>query len=364
MKKISKFLLVGLMAFAIGGCSCSDEKCTCPADEQNTVEEQYPTINSGYKDLYSQTAQSVVMIRVQRKNNGEIKATGSGVVVFEEGEYGYIVTNAHVIKDLSTEHEIEVFFSNEKGFMSGKSEIATVMGKDFSEDVAILAVSRSSKYKVATLGDSSKIEKGDFVYTIGSPQQKFNHTTSGTISNYNVKIDIDMSSSGYLTPVYAILFDAPINNGNSGGALFNHEGKLIGITTLKYEELDGLYGALPINYFMKVAKYLLVRQSGTRYVRPTLNLTLLSIDEMGSLKENYDISETINSGVYVQNALEQGISSQILGSVITEINGIKINSKSELQVEILKYNVGDTITLTVVNKDGLNVRQVSAVLHS
>jgi len=359
MKKISKYLVVLLMMFTVVGCSCSNEECKCPSDQNNTSEETYTTINNGYKDLYQKTAKSVVMIKIQRKSNGEVRATGSGVVVFEEGNSAYIITNAHVIKDLTNDFQIEVFFSDEEGFMSGKSEVATVMGKDFKEDVAILEIKRSDKYKVATIGDSSKVSKGDFVYTIGSPHQKFNHTTSGVISNYNVKIDIDMTNSGVTTPVYAILFDAPINKGNSGGALFNHEGKLIGITTLKYDEMDGVYGALPINYFMKVAKKLLSTGAAS-YSRPNLNITALSINEMGVLRDTYNISSAITTGVYVQNSLENNISTQ---SIITEINGVEINSVAELQVELLKYSVGDNITITLINRDGLNNRQVSVVLH-
>ena len=234
------------MTFSLAGCSCSNDECKCPTDNTNLNEETYTTINSGYKDLYKQTVRSVVMIKIQRKSTGEVKATGSGVVAFEGEDHAYVLTNAHVIKDVTSDYKVEIFFSDEEGFMSGKSEIATIMGKDPYEDVAILEINKSDKYKVATIGDSSKIEKGDFVYTIGSPAEKFNHTTAGVISNYNVEIGIDLSNSGPLTPVYAILFDAPINNGNSGGALFNADGEVIGITTLKYNELIGMYGALPI----------------------------------------------------------------------------------------------------------------------
>lgn len=359
MKKFTKLVLAVLLAFAISGCSCSDKECNCPGEQINTNEQQYITINNGYRDLYRQSVQSVVMVRMQRKSNGEIKATGSGIVAIEEGNYAYILTNAHVVKDLTNDFELEVFFSDDEGFMSGKSEIARVMGKDFDEDVAVLEIPKSTKYKLANIGDSSKVEKGDFVYTIGSPYQKFNHTTSGIISNYNVKIEIDMASSGAATPVYAILFDAPINKGNSGGALFDANGKVIGITTLKYDELNGIYGALPINYFMKVAKHLLA--NGTDYKRPTLNLTILSVNEMGKLKNTYGISASINTGVYVQNSLESGsISNQ---TVITEINGNKIKSVVEFNVELLKYNIGDTITLTIMDKEGINARNVSVTLH-
>ena len=360
MNKFSKGFVALLLGLTIGGCSCAtDTTCNCPMDELVTKEELYTTVNNGYKDLFKQTTQSVVMIKVQRKSNGEIKSTGSGVVFMEQDDEAYILTNAHVIKELTNDFEVEVYFSDANGFQSGKSEIARVIGKDFKEDVAVLEINKSDKYKVATAGDSSKIEKGDFVYTIGSPSQKFNHTTNGFISNYNVTIDsFDMSQTGVYTTVYPILFTADINPGNSGGALFDKNGKLIGITTFEYDKLNGMYGALPINYFIKVARDLII--NGDNYNRPTLSLTLLSINEMGTSRENYGISSNITTGVFVQNSLENIIAAH---SIITEVNEKKVNSVAEFQMEIFKYNSGDTVTLTLVNKDGLNSRKLSIILH-
>ena len=120
MKKFSKFLLVAMMGFGIVGCSCSNDECKCPIDNQNTTEEKYSTINNGYRDLYKQTTTSVVMIKIQHKETGEYKAGGSGVVFFQEGESAYILTNAHVIKsyyenDTDKTHYMEVYFSDENG---------------------------------------------------------------------------------------------------------------------------------------------------------------------------------------------------------------------------------------------------------
>ena len=359
MKNMSKILMIVLLTFIFAGCSCKNEKCNCPTEPIDTNEEKYTTISSGYREKYQQTVRSVVMIRVQKISNGEVKTTGSGVVYFEEGVSAYILTNAHVIRDahLSNEYEVEVIFSDNEGFPSGDSEIAAIEGADYKEDVAVLEIKKSSKYAIANIGDSSKVQKGDFVYTIGSPEQKFNHTTFGTISNYNVKVETDSSGIGIITPVYAIISDAVIHGGNSGGALFNIEGQLIGITTLKYTNIDGMYGSLPINYFIKVAKNIL--GTGNSYIRPTLNIKTLSINNMGTLREIYEIGNNVTKGVYVQNSFVESIAPQ---SVITSVNGVIVNYEEEFQVEILKYSVGDTVTLTLINKDGLNNRQVNVTL--
>lgn len=358
MKNTKKILLTLAMILLVGGCGKND--CNCPSDTNGNVSEEQTVVINDYSELYEKTVQSVVMLKVQRKNDrSEVVATGSGVVAFEEGEYAYIYTNAHVVKNLLSDYEVEVVFSNAYGFVSGESEVATLVGKDENEDVAVLRIKKSTKYKLVTIGDSEALQKGDWIYTIGSPLGKFNYTTAGNIANTKVAIDLDSSKTGVITPVYAIMFDASINQGNSGGALFDKEGKLVGITTLRYDDVYGMYGALPINYFGKVAKHLMV--NGTKYTRPALSLDLLSVNELGVRRSEYGISSYVTTGAYVKTSLENNVIAQ---SIITAVNGKTINSTTDFAVEILKYSVGDTITLTLINKDGLNTRTVSVTLHA
>ncbi len=357
MKKTKKFLLSAVMIMCLGGCGKAD--CNCPTDS-GTPNEQETVLINDYSELYKKTAPSVVMVRLQRKTDRNyVVATGSGVVVFEEGTYAYIYTNAHVVKDITTDLEVEVVFSNEEGVASGESEIATLMGKDLYEDVAVLRIKKSDKYKKATIGDSDGLSKGDWVYTIGSPLNKFNYTTSGNISATKMPIMLDASKVGVDTTVYAILFDAAINEGNSGGALFDSKGELVGITTIRYDNAYGLYGALPIKFFKKVAEHIMVQE--TNYIRPTLNLDLLSINELGARREDYGISSYVSNGVYVKRTRESGIVEDV---VITEINNVKIHSLADYGSELLKYDVGDTVKLTVIDKDGLNTRYIDIVLHA
>lgn len=356
MKKVSKILLVLLMVFAIGG--CGKNECKCPSDTDGTVNGDKTTEITDWTEKYLSTVRSVVLVKIQRKSDKSTVATGSGVVVYEEGNYAYIYTNAHVVKDMNSDYEIEVFFADEEGDQSGDSEIASLMGKDYNEDVAVLEIRKSNKYTVAKLGNSYNVEVGDAVYTIGSPLGIFDTLTVGVVSNVNNSTIMD-SVTGLPTVAYnSILFDASLNRGNSGGALFNANGEIIGITTLKYTDTSGMNVALSIDYFSKVANYLLV--NGRDYVRPTLSLNIKSISEMGTLREKYGISGLVKVGVFVETSFETLISSQ---SVITEVNGIKVKSISEYNVELLKYNIGDTVTLTLTNKDGLNLRNVSVVLH-
>ena len=98
----------------------------------------------------------------------------------------------------------------------------------------------------------------------------------------------------------------------------------------------------------------------TNYVRPTLNLDLISIDDMGTRRDEFGISSFVNSGVYIKHSVE---SSLLADTVITEVNGVKVRSVVDFKVELLKYSIGDAVTLTVINKDGLNARTITLILH-
>lgn len=355
---MKKFLLVILSCLVFAGCSCSNEECKCPNDTTNT-ENVEKVVVTDYSELYRQTVRSVVMIKVQKKNDkNNVISTGSGVVAYEGDGRAYIYTNAHVVEKLTTEYEVEVFFSNELGRLSGSSEIVNYnyVYKDIYEDVAVIEINKSEKYKLATLANSDLVENGDFVYTIGSPLANFNYTTSGNVSSVKVPVEL---KHGLVA--YTIMMDATINGGNSGGAVFDKEGKLIGITTFEYNVIPGLYGILPINYFDKVAKFLL-SSNISRYTRPTLNLDLSSIDEMGSKKQSYGISDYISTGVYITSSRET-ISGIYSDTIITAVNGKTITSKTDYEIELLKYKVGDKITITTINTDGLNIQHKEVTLH-
>ena len=357
MKKIRNLLLVAFMLLTVNG--CGKDKCECPTDINGNLNGEQTVIINDYSELYKNTVQSIVMIRVQKKNDkSSVISFGSGVVTLENENYAYIYSNAHVFAKMDNSYEIEVLFSDENGNLSGSSEIATLVGKDEYEDVAVLKINKSTKYKKAVMGDSSSVSKGDWIYTIGSPLGIFNYTTSGNISSVNTAISLDSSKVGVNTTVYAIMFDAAINEGNSGGALLDSSGKLIGITTLRYDDVYGIYGALPINYFDKVAKYLISNYG--RYIRPSLSVELLSVDQMGSRREEYGISNYVTRGAYVKASLEQSIDS---GKVIIAVNNVTIKSTSDFGSELLKYKVGDTITLTLMDKNGINTNNVNVVLH-
>ena len=358
MKKVRKVLLVLAILLFVGG--CNNEKCECPTDTTQT-EEVYKETITDYSELYEKTTTSVVKILVTK---GSYSVTGSGVVFYQEGENAYVLTNAHVVKDVNDSYEIEVIFSDSDGFESGRSEVvdARKVFKSTDEDIAVIEIPKSSKYTVAELGNSDNLNKGDFVYTIGSPFGRFNYTSAGYISSYNVPVKFNTST----VESYVIVSNAVINEGNSGGALFDKDGKLIGITTFRYDQINNveaheMYGSLPINHALKVARKIMV---GQVYVRPSFgNLNLLSVNELGANRASYNISSIVTSGVYIASGFDTNANLSV-GSIITEVNNVKVRSLGDFYVEILKYDVGANISVTLITKDGLVSNTVNITLHA
>ena len=206
MKKIKKYLIALFLVLIIGGCSCSNSTCECPENEDN-VSDQYENVITDYTKLFEKTTRSVVKIVVSK--GGYIDSTGSGVVFFEQDDTAYVLTNAHVVSKVNSSYNVEVIFSDENGFESGESELVDIADiyKNTDEDVAVLEIPKSNKYEKVTLGDSDDLNKGEFVYTIGSPFGRFNYTSSGSLTSYNVPVKLENSN----VYNYVIVSDAPIN---------------------------------------------------------------------------------------------------------------------------------------------------------
>jgi S1-C subfamily serine protease len=112
---MKKSLKVGMLLSVLLAGGCNNNECNCPNSDDSTVVENIDD-KSGHSEEYKETAPSVVMIRVQKKSDTtQIATTGSGVVYDEEGQYAYILTNAHVLERADEYHEVEIVFSNEEG---------------------------------------------------------------------------------------------------------------------------------------------------------------------------------------------------------------------------------------------------------
>lgn len=263
------------------------------------------------------------------------QSTGSGVIISEKG---YIVTNNHVIKDAT---QVEVTLSDNRKYT------ATVMGTDPSTDLAVLKV-EGDNLPVIELANSDEARIGEWVLAIGNPFELTSTVTAGIISAKGRDISI---LNGQYSIESFIQTDAAVNPGNSGGALVNADGRLIGINTAIYAP-SGTYAgysfAVPINLVKKVMQDLI---DHGEVKRAFLGIMIRSVDN--DMADELDLNVT--EGVYVSELLDGGAAKQSElreGDVITKINGIKTSTVPKLQEQIGSRNPGDAIMVTV-NRQGI-----------
>ncbi len=267
-------------------------------------------------------------------NNGPKESSGSGVIISDDG---YIVTNNHVIEDGD---KITVILNNKKEYT------ATVVGSDPSTDLALLKI-EASNLPFIHFGNSDSTKVGEWVLAVGNPFNLESTVTAGIISAKGRNINI-LKDKGSIESF--IQTDAAVNPGNSGGALVNLHGDLIGINSAIATPTGSFAGysfAVPVNIVKKVVNDLVkfgVVQRGY------LGVSIANINE--DLAKKYDIKTL--EGIYVDAvndgsaAAEAGIKS---GDVITAINDVKVTSTSELQEQISRYRPNDQITVTVMRGD-------------
>jgi Do/DeqQ family serine protease len=263
------------------------------------------------------------------------KSTGSGVIISDKG---YIVTNNHVIRGAT---DVEITLSDNRKFD------AEVMGTDPSTDIAVLKIS-GTDLPVIGLANSDDIKIGEWVLAIGNPYDLTSTVTAGIISAKGRDISILDGESNVESFIQT---DAAVNPGNSGGALVNTSGALIGINTAIYAP-SGTYAgysfAVPINLVKKVMQDLI---DFGEVKRPFLGIMIRDI--------NSDIADELNlsvtEGVYINKLIEGGSaydSDLETGDVIIKINGISTSSVPKLQEQIASKNPGDFVFVTV-NRKGM-----------
>jgi serine protease Do/serine protease DegQ len=269
------------------------------------------------------------------------QSAGSGVIF--DAKNGYIVTNAHVVENAS---EITVTLQD------GHDLKAELVGSDAPSDVAVLKVTSNALTQI-NLGDSSKVEVGDFVVAIGNPFGLAHTVTSGIISG--------LSRSGINPDGFEdfIQTDASINPGNSGGALVNLKGELIGINTAILSRSGGNIGigfAIPVNMAHSVMDQLLKYGSVKRGL---LGVSIYNVTP--DIAQLYGLGDT--PGALVSQVVEGSPADKAgikTGDVITSVNGQNVKSNTELRNAIGMLRVGDKVDVGIV-RDG-KPRRVTAVI--
>lgn len=288
------------------------------------------------------------VVTVQSYYNGELAGTGSGFVYKKDDKNGYLLTNNHVIANATS---YKVLLQN------GDEVDAKLLGSDEYSDLAVLSINKDKVMKVATLGDSDKIEVGNTVFTVGSPMgsEYSGSVTRGIISGKDRTIEND----DVVTKV--IQTDAAINPGNSGGPLVNLAGEVIGITSMKLaqEEIEGMGFAIPIN---DAKIYVQNLEKGEKINRPVLGVSLLNVTDRYKLfYYNIDVPSNIESGAVVCEVQKNGAAQKAglkEGDVIIKINNDKVDNISSLRYNLYKYNVRDKVKLTYIRNGKTNTCEV------
>lgn len=261
----------------------------------------------------------------------EVSGYGSGVIISADG---YIITNNHVVDDAES---VEVTLNNNRTFT------ADVIGRDPSTDIALLKI-KTDNLPFIKYGDSDQLKLGEWVLAVGNPFNLTSTVTAGIVSakgrNLHI-LDSEYSIESFIQT------DAALNMGNSGGALVNTKGLLVGITSAIYSPTGAYAGnsfAIPVNIVRKVVEDL--KQFG-EVQRAIIGVNITDVTQEDAEKYKLDgvmgakITNVVDGGAAEAAGLKEN-------DIIIKVDGISVASTAELQEQVSKHRPGDRINITYV----------------
>lgn len=284
------------------------------------------------------------VVLVENFKGNRLYATGTGFVYKKNDDIAYVMTNHHVIENATYV----------KLIMSDGEEIdAKVVGGDKYADIAVLSINPSKVKKVASLGDSSILNLGDTLFTVGSPlgREYQGTVTKGILSGKDRNVAVTLSNGDFLMEV--LQTDAPINEGNSGGPLCDVNGNVIGVNSLKIVETstEGMGFAIPIEIALATSTKL---ETGEVIRRPLLGISLVDIDNYILSSNSILLPSGINYGTVVLQIQKDSVAALAglqKGDVILSIDDTLVKDTAYFRYLLFKYNIGDTIKIKI-NRDG------------
>lgn len=286
------------------------------------------------------------------QNPQPVEGFGSGVIISDNG---YIVTNNHVVDNAK---EIEVTLNDKRTYT------AKLIGHDPNTDIAVIKIDEKDLPYIP-YGNSDELKVGEWVLAVGNPYNLTSTVTAGIVSAKARNIGImgtSGSSSKSKYPIESFIqTDAAVNPGNSGGALVNIRGELVGINTAIASPTGSYIGnsfAIPVSIVKKAVSDLI--EYG-KVQRAVLGVTIKDIDSDIAKEKHLDKLE----GVYIDGIVEGGAADKAgiqKGDVILEINGVKVNSSSELQEQIGRYRPNDVVQILLTRDD--KKKQIQATLRN
>lgn len=276
--------------------------------------------------------------------NRTYQTSGSGVIIKENG---YIITNNHVVQDAD---KIQVTLNDKRTFK------AEIIGNDPSADLAVLKI-EAKELPIIEFGDSDKTKIGQWVLAVGNPFNLTSTVTAGIISAKARNLNILGKKMAEEPLDFFIQTDAAVNSGNSGGALVDTEGKLIGINTAIASNTGSYSGysfAIPSNIVKKISNDL-IKYGITQ--KAYLGLNIAEIDSR--LAENKNIKEI--KGLYIASIIEGGAADKSNlkeGDIITKINDKNINSLAEMNEILSQSSPGDKIEVVFERENNIKSKTI------
>ena len=278
-----------------------------------------------------------------RSSSSTATASGSGIIISDDG---YILTNNHVVSS-STSESNSYYQITDAGkvtvtlFGDETEYEAKIVGQDEQTDLAVIKIEKTGLTK-AEFADSDSVKVGEFAMAVGNPVNMNSTVTTGIVSAVNRKIT-DSDGKTYT----CIQTDAAINSGNSGGALVNSEGKVIGINTLKLSGtgIEGIGFAIPINSTTDITSQLI---QYSKVKRPFIGIS--GIDLNAETAKTYNLVE----GVYVKSVEDFSAAEKAglkAGDVIIEVEGKSIKTMDKLNEVKNSHKIGDELKLKI-NRNG------------
>lgn len=291
---------------------------------------------------------SIVGITVEYKVNtlfggtSTSQGSGSGIIVSSDG---YILTNNHVVNSTSSSSYYQITEATKvtvKLYNDETEYEAKIIGSDTQTDLAVIKIDKKG-LTAAQLGDSDAVQVGEFAMAIGNPLGLQSSISCGIVSAKNRKVNDSETGITY----NLIQTDAAINSGNSGGALVNADGNVIGINTLKLSGtgVEGIGFAIPINSTLDVYNEL---KTNGKISRPYIGIGGVDLTEALAKQNNLVIGVYIKTIDNFSAAEKAGLK---IGDVIIEADGTKITTMDELIAIKNKHKIGDKMTLKI-NRDG------------
>ena len=298
----------------------------------------------------SASVEKVVNSTVMIKNyhDDKLAGSGSGFIYKIDGEYAYVMTNHHVINGGNK----AIVVTNNDEEIEGQ-----ILGSDEYLDLGVLKIKKKNYMTSVITGDNSKVKLGDTVFTIGAPvgYEYRGTVTNGIISGLNRLVEVSVKNNVSDDWVMEVLqTNAAVNPGNSGGPLFNSNGEVIGVISMKLVQnaVEGMGFAIPMDYAMSHVKTL---EEGKPIERPLLGISMLNVTDGWQLwQQRITLPKGVEEGVVVvevsekSGAAKSGLRS---GDVIIGLNNNNVKNAAYLKYLLYKYNPGDVVKITY-NRDG------------